>query len=229
MMTASTRSLQCDYISRLLPWYVNGTLDAETRRQAGRHLEDCESCRQDYATECQIAASIQERTTVPTRPPHAGWERFAARLDEPAPLVSDRLALHQLNRSAAAGPNRARRRWLVALAVGQAAAIAVLIVALFVQSKSAEPVNTFSTLSAPDPTLAVPGDMVRLAFASPPAVTEIERLTRTVGARIVSGPSANNVYTLTLDGAGARAGALTWLQQQPGVVLVEPVERTDTP
>jgi anti-sigma factor RsiW len=217
----------------LLPWYVNGTLDAKTRRQADRHLEDCEICRQDYVTECQIAASIQERTSTPTQTPHAGWERFAARLDDPAPLPSDPHALHLQNRSTAAGPNRPRRRWLIALAVGQAAAIAVLIVALFAQSKNAEPVNTFSTLSAPDSTLAVPGDLVRLAFASPPPATEIERLTQVTGARVVSGPTANNVYTLALDGnvrrGDARASVLTWLQQQPGVVLVEPVERTDTP
>ncbi len=229
MMTASKHSLQCDYISRLLPWYVNGTLDAETRRQADRHLKDCESCRQDYVTECQIAASIQERTTTPTQTPHGGWERFAALLDAPAPLESDPLALRELDRSAAAGPNRPGRRWLVPLAVGQAAAIAVLIVALFAQSRDAEPVNTFSTVSAPDPTLAVPGDLVRLAFASPPAATEIERLTQAIGARVVSGSSANNVYTLALDSGAARASVLTWLQQQPGVVLVEPVARADAP
>ncbi len=229
MMNVSTRSLQCEYISRLLPWYVNGTLDAETRRKADMHLDDCDSCRQDYVTECQIIASIQERTTVPTQTPHAGWERFGALLDAPAKPDSDELTQDGLNRSAAPLPQRPRRRWLVALAVGQTAAIAVLIVALFARSKDAEPVNTFSTLSAPDPTLAVPGDLVRLAFASPPAATEIERLTQVIGARIVSGPTANNVYTLALDSGDARASVLTWLQQQPGVVLAEPVAQAAAP
>ncbi len=229
MMTASKHSLQCDYISCLLPWYVNGTLDGETRRQADRHLKDCQSCRQYYVTECQITASIQDRTIEPTQTPHGGWERFAALLDAPVKPDSDALTQDELNRPAAALPHRPRRRWLVALAVGQAAAIAVLIVALFAQSKDAEPVNTFSTVSATDPTLAVPGDLVRLAFASLPAATEIERLTQAIGARIVSGPTTNNVYTLALDGGDARASVLTWLQQQPGVVLAEPVARADAP
>jgi hypothetical protein len=233
MMTTSNNSLQCDYVSRLLPWYVNGTLDGERRRQADRHLKDCQSCRQDYETECQIAASIQERTTTTTQTPHGGWERFAALLDPPAKPDLDAVTHDEMNRSTAPLPHRPRRRWLVALAVGQAAAIAVLIVALFAQSRDTEPVNIFSTLSTTDPTLAVPGNLVRLAFASSPAATEIERLTQAIGARVVSGPSANNVYTLALEGdarrADARASVLTWLQQQPGVVLVEPVARSDKP
>jgi anti-sigma factor RsiW len=229
MMTASTRSLQCDYISRLLPWYVNGTLDAEARRQTDRHLKDCENCRQDYVAECQIAEGIQERITAPTRTPHAGWERFAALLDAPAQPESDALAQDELSRSAAALPNQTRRRWFVPLIVGQAAAIALLVIGLLVLAKGGGPVNTFSTLGATDPTVAVPGDLVRLAFASPPTAAEIERLTKTIGVRIVGGPTANNVYTLALDTGRARAGDLAWLRQQPGVVLVEPVARAGAP
>lgn len=229
MMTASTRSLQCDYISRLLPWYVNGTLDTEARWQTDRHLKDCETCRQDYVAECQIAAGIQERITAPTQTPHAGWQRFAALLDAPGQPESDALARNELSRSAAAVPNQPRRRWHAALVLGQAAALALLVIALLVLTNGAGPVTGFSTVSVTDPTLAVPGDLVRVAFASPPTAAEIERLTQTIGARIVGGPTANNVYTLALDTRHARARDLAWLGRQRGVALVEPVARTDAP
>ena len=31
----------------LLPWFVNGTLDDEERRQVAQHLEDCAHCRSE--------------------------------------------------------------------------------------------------------------------------------------------------------------------------------------
>lgn len=232
-MIAPNRSLQCDYISGLLPWYVNGTLAAELRRQADAHIGECACCSQDFAAECHLAASIQERPAAPTQTPYASWERFAAQLDAPAPFELEALELDQPGRSAAVAPFRPRRRWLVPLAVGQAAVIALLGIVLLTRSKDADPVNNFHTLSAVDPTVTASGDLVRLAFASSPAATEIERFLHTIGARIVSGPTASNVYTLALDGSGkrgrTRASALMWLQQQPGVVLAEPVARADGP
>ena len=41
--------MTCKPTTDLLPWYLNGTLDAAERRQVEDHLEDCEDCRAELA------------------------------------------------------------------------------------------------------------------------------------------------------------------------------------
>ncbi len=47
----------CDDVSGILPWLLNGTLDDDERRQVLQHLATCETCRQDLAA-TRLAAEI---------------------------------------------------------------------------------------------------------------------------------------------------------------------------
>ena len=44
----------------LLPWYLNGTLREEERRQVDQHLSSCESCRAELDELAQLNAQLQE-------------------------------------------------------------------------------------------------------------------------------------------------------------------------
>lgn len=41
--------MDCTHAAEFLPWFLNGTLDAEERRAVEQHLEGCEDCRRELA------------------------------------------------------------------------------------------------------------------------------------------------------------------------------------
>ena len=62
-----------DTVDRLLPWYVNGTLDAVERNEVERHLEGCERCAANLASLTDIGLAVQNAGPTPLIPePDAG-------------------------------------------------------------------------------------------------------------------------------------------------------------
>jgi hypothetical protein len=129
------------------------------------------------------------------------------------------------------GAARATRRvnWPAALGAAvavQAAAIAVLAVAL-VRHRQTEEAPRFHTVANADPTLAASGPLVRIAFD--PAVDEpaAHAIAKTAAARILAGPSPDNVYTFVFaegtDAGGGLDQKVSSLRRQAHVLLVEPV------
>ncbi len=60
-------------VDRLLPWYVNGTLDAIERDRVERHLEGCERCAASLASLTDIGLAVQNAGPTPLVPePDAG-------------------------------------------------------------------------------------------------------------------------------------------------------------
>jgi hypothetical protein len=61
--------------SLLLPWYVNGTLDASERIAVEQHLSDCHECREAIAQLRQIARAVEKVKPIPLvpEPPVAGF------------------------------------------------------------------------------------------------------------------------------------------------------------
>ena len=124
---------------------------------------------------------------------------------------------------------RGRVNWPAALGAAvavQAAAIAVLAVAL-VRHRQAEEAPRFHTLASADPTLAASGPLVRIAFD--PAVDEAAArgIAKDADARILAGPSPDNVYTFVFadgtDAAGGLDQKVSGLRRHAHVLLVEPV------
>src|SRR5690606_37865348 len=73
--------LQSDHLSDLLPAFVNGTLDQETRERVHTHLGSCEICRDELAEWEDIASSTRTfATTLRTPATHGrtGVRSFSA-------------------------------------------------------------------------------------------------------------------------------------------------------
>src|SRR6185503_6149862 len=66
---------------RLLPWYVNGSLEDEEQAQVEAHLEVCPECREDLKTEQAMARQIRALPSDTER----GWAALRARIDGAAP------------------------------------------------------------------------------------------------------------------------------------------------
>jgi len=228
----------CETIAELLPWHANGTLGAADRTTVDTHVAACNACRTTLAVERRIVDAIRAPRDNVEQSPHAGWQKLAARLD------GDATAEHAVDRADAARVNAgaepvsivshpaARRRinWpaVLVLAVAvQAAAIAVLAVAL-VRHRQAELLAPHYRVTAnADPTLAATGPLVRIAFDHGVDEAAARTFAEAVSGRILAGPSPDNVYTFEFGpGAGADRsvdGKVSWLRRQAHVQLVEPV------
>ena len=57
-----------DTVDRLLPWYVNGTLNAVERDEVERHLEGCERCAANLASLTDIGLAVQNAGPTPLIP-----------------------------------------------------------------------------------------------------------------------------------------------------------------
>lgn len=204
-----TSSLQCGQLEALLPWYVNGTASPADCALVEGHLRECGACRERMRRERDLFEQI--RRPAPTAVPDAveSWHRFERTLGDNAPA-----------REPATTPTRLLR-WVV---VGQAAALAVLSMllaqALWRQDRSAPSFRTVTT-QAPGPAPAQ--FTVRVAAAAGITAQVVEQIALAHGARVVSGPSAQGVYTLELDQAALQRQALARLRASPEFQLVEQV------
>jgi hypothetical protein len=231
----------CEAIAELLPWHANGTLGAVDRTTVDTHVEACNACRTTLAVERRIVEAIRAPRDNVEQSPHAGWQKLAARIDgdvtaepaaERAVASADRADDGAADPVSIASHPAARRRinWpaVLVLAVAvQAAAIAVLAVALVRHRQAELLAPTYRVTANADPTLAATGPLVRIAFD--PGVDEATARTvaEAVSGRILAGPSPDNVYTFEF-GAGSEAAPsvdekVSWLRRQAHVQLVEPV------
>ena len=81
--------MNCSTVTEFLPWLLNGTLDAEERRQVEAHLAACESCREELR-QTRIAGAVYGAHP----PPQALVDHAAGRPPAgiPAGLLSRHLA-----------------------------------------------------------------------------------------------------------------------------------------
>ncbi len=202
---------------KLLPWYVNGTLEPAERAAVERHLDDCDACRRDVS-------SLEElRGCVRAAPESADAAAAARGLRQ----VLDRIDAGAGSRGAGGRTWQDVRlavRWALA---GQAAAIlALLTLVLWPAAPETAPGLPASYRTLSDPPAASgqgedAGATLRVVFGDGVTEAELRRLLRSVGGDIVAGPSAVGVYTLRLPAPGDEA--LERLRADPRVRLAEPV------
>lgn len=231
-----TGSSDCRAIGELLPWYANGTLNDSDRFLVDTHLAKCAACSAALAVDRQIIAAMRAPRNNVEQSPHASWQKLVARLEaqDVVTALENAIGGSSAPETAPSPPPARKANWsaaLIAAVAMQAAAIAVLAVAL-VHYRQAEQAPRFHTLSHADPTLAASGSLVRIAFD--PSVDEamVQRMAAQAGGRILAGPSAENVYTFVFVDPAHDSGALaahdleskvSWLRHQDHVLLVEPV------
>ena len=119
------------------------------------------------------------------------------------------------------------KRLVPTLLVLQAATIAALGIALM-QLLDQRTDASYRTLSDVEQTTPAGAPTLRVVFANDTSVERLRMLLEPIGATIRSGPTANGVYTIEVQKAGAAAG-LDWLRTQPEVLFAEPIgaPRTD--
>jgi hypothetical protein len=238
-------SRDCESVGELLSWYANGTLGTADRAIVDSHIAFCDTCRTTLAVERRIVESMRAPRDNVEQSPHAGWQKLSARLDSDDVTAlddADDLESHTATLApmsvglARAGRNGRRRvNWPAALVVAvavQAAAIAVLTVALL-RHRQAEEAPRYHTVAQADPTLAARGSLVRIAFDATVDDAAARRVAEQATARILAGPSPDNVYTFVFPEGQKTAGGqdvaatldarVSELRRQAHVLLVEPV------
>ncbi len=189
---------------RLLPWYVNGSLEGDELTQLEAHLEDCAECREDLEAEAAMARQIR---TLPSDADR-GWTALKAKVEGGAPAPRDAAARRLFGRRVSLG-------WAV---VAQAACLALVIPIVALTLSRPQPL--YRTLgSAPS---AESGNLV--VIFKPETSEQALRTTLTHnGARIVDGPTSTDAYVLHVP-AARRAGVLARLKNDQGVSLAEAID-----
>lgn len=190
---------------RLLPWYVNDTLDEDERRQVDQHLVECLHCQQEVAWLRNVReefAAQAEQDDVSPKMQHLHRRMRNPRRASPTSPVWQR--------------RERRLAWLVAL---QAAVILGLGIGLLSQQH------------VPYRTLSAPGDkgaLLIVVFNAQAREAQMRELVRASGARIVGGPTAQGAYVLRVPDA-REASARKLLAASPQVALVEDLSAGGNP
>ena len=79
--------MTCDQAIELLPWHLNGTLEAGETAEVRQHLETCERCRAALAETRQAWSVFAQHI-----PSSWVWRRLSRKSSEPIP-VEDREAM----------------------------------------------------------------------------------------------------------------------------------------
>ena len=238
-------SRDCATINEMLAWYANGTLGAVDRADVDGHLQACAACRATLAVERRILETMRAPRDNVEQSPHAGWQKMMARLDAQEGVgpvdesaVEARLAAMAAPREtpsagpvARPAPSRRRVNWPAALGAAvavQAAAIAVLTVALVRHRQAEMLVPRYETRGTADLTLSDTRPLVRIAFDATVTESMARDAADAVSGEIKAGPSPQNVYTFVFPDKTAAGSTLdetvSKLRRQAHVLLVEPVD-----
>jgi anti-sigma factor RsiW len=191
----------------LLPWFVNGTLEQAERVLVEQHLPECAACRRELDWLQQLgSAYVQSELAVDSVGAFARFEpQLESKETRTETNVPPRGWLH--------GLLTANSPWLkiaVAMQFG-------VIVALGWALAAREPPQ-YRTLGATQKSMRAAGSLI-VVFEPATRESEVRRILREAGARVVDGPTAANGYVLEVD---SRPGlALAALRGEPAVVLAE--------
>lgn len=190
---------------QLLPWYVNGTLDAAEFTWVDAHVHECVACRRECDQQRDLAATVRLEVTPPAMV--RSFERLGTQLDDLQSHVSR------------------WRSWLqpsilVPLIAAQFAAIVVLVLLPRPEAPLA-----YRTLSDA-PRAALSNDAVVVIFDSGLTLQGVQELLRESGARIVDGPNTRGAYTLEPP-PGQQAATLDRLRANPAVRFAQPAPGSD--
>ena len=205
---------------RLLPWYVNDTLEGVELEQFRRHLAECVRCQREAVEQRELLRSCVDAGARVDVPP--SFERMRRRIGLPEPArVPEEIAPSPGRAAAIRRGWAGTAPWLRWAAAGQLAAIMVLGGMLFGDKR---PAPVYRTLGDPE-TVVPAADVRHLIVVFDPQLSEAQMrvLLRASRARIIDGPSETGTYVLALPVERA-ASVQEALRAAPGVLMVQSLD-----
>lgn len=195
-----TAHARCD---RLLPWYVNGTLEPTERGEVEAHLASCDRCSAEFRRAQEFARTLQATDVDPDC--DRALEHLLDRVENRA---RPRTFAHR-GRFLSAWRNPAALR---GLAVAQALVLA-LAVGWIVRPVADAPYRTLSSETQG------PGARAIVGFDSARPEKEIRAVLLAAGVRVVDGPTREGLYVVETAPSGLPA-AVAFLERQQAVTSV---------
>ena len=216
------------WATELVPWYVNGTLEAADAAKLGAHLDGCAHCRRDYQAQVRLFEAMQAETTV-VFAAEPSFKKLMARigseedagtwlLERPAPVAPKPRV--RLARRAPGGA----ARWLAAAVLLEGLGLGYGAWAWHVHNASLY--SAYVTLTSAAPSYR-DSPRIRVVFRSGLSVGGLGTILHDTGAHIIDGPTDANVYTLGFSGAEVTAGVVerrvAALRASADVLFAEPL------
>ena len=199
-------------VQELLPWFVMDRLSHEEADLVKRHLRLCRQCQADIEWQRKLQAAMRPRSNAL---PDA--ELALARL-------RPRLLMRKPRRSASAVSRffqrfrRGSTPWMGWILAGQAVALAGCIFLLAVRFDNGT--AAYRTLGTRE-TSATQANVVA-TFKPETTEAALRSILQKNGARIVDGPTAGDLYLLSVPSAQLTQ-TINTLHAEPAIVLVEPL------
>jgi anti-sigma factor RsiW len=193
-------------VDTLLPWFVNGTLDADERALVERHVAECARCRQEVEWLRGLHAACVAGEASPEG--SGAFRKLRRRLEAPR---------RRAGRASARFLHTPWTHWVMGV---QLVLIAGLGALMFQDTfQDADRAGRYRTLAAPSAVLPARGALVVVFDPNTPEI-ELRRVLREAGARVVDGPTASNAYVLDVP-SNRQAQALQTLRAERAVALAE--------
>jgi anti-sigma factor RsiW len=201
-MTDRNRDDQHQLVFEALPFYANGTLNAQESGRVDTHLEGCAPCRAELARCRDLSAAV--KSGPEWSPSGPDWVAMEARMDRADGRVQGGTAapgLWETVRSwfAVAPPTM---RWAF---LAQAALVIALACGLLFRPGGAK---VYETLSSPEKVAPAGRARLHVVFAEDATERELRATLQDMNAAIVAGPSPTGVYTVELPFAASDRGQL---------------------
>lgn len=195
-------------VDRLLPWWVNGTLDDDERTQVEQHVAECVSCQREVAW-LKALQHTYDAKDVAANDATPALRRLRRRVahEHANAIASPITSWWHRNRRAA---------WVIA-------AQAVLLLVLggaWLQQRA----PSYHTLSTP----TAKSELLVVTFDPQTSEARLRELLRTNHARLVGGPSQTGAYLLSVPDENADA-ARQRLRHAPEVTLLENLDTGGSP
>ncbi len=193
----------------LLPWFVNGTLEEDELAFVQQHLSECVRCQREVEWLRELRAACADEDAAPGA--SSAFRNLRRQLDEP-----------RTARGEGAWPRRLWRRAPPWSKWAMAAELAVIVALWTALLPATDDPTLFRTLGARNAITPATGSLV-VVFDPTTTESDLRRMLRKAGARVVDGPTQANAYVLKV-AAERRAEAMQALRAEPAVVLVEQLD-----
>jgi hypothetical protein len=192
---------------KLLPWYLNDTLDDAEAALVEAHLVECPICRREAESEHGLRNGVAGLGVDVDQ----GWAAIARKLDDDdvPPMRRARAWRQRIGLGWAAGG---------ALAASMATMATIAVVSL----PATKPAEPYHTLGTPTPPGKVDANAIVL-FAPDMSTRDMRSALTATGARITDGPLASGSYMLRIE-PRLRSNGLAQLRTRHGVVMAEPLD-----